>query len=364
MPRAMRTNLVGQGRPRPRSIWLVVPLLVFAASCGSSQQTATTTGGVGSTTTGGVGSTTTLVSQSLTWDWVVADKQWGDPDVAVSATASSKGSVTYSTTSDACSVDGAKGVVVIDNVGTCTITASQAGNAVYQPADAELSFEIEKAQPVITFSNGSVTFRRGNPTFELWAESDPPIPLTYLKVDSAPFVGGYEYLAVNAVVCDVQQEQGTLTLFDLIDGEHPFLTATCAVEASAKGTQNYDPPEPVVALIDVKEPPRNLSVVSVSGNIVPGGEVTVTFDSPEGNIYGVDLFTYDDAVCGVPWEASPGYPSIAGKTKYTVVVGIASDAAAGQSCKISATANPLDHGEQGDIYADIVLTVVAADSTG
>src|SRR5205085_10324313 len=61
------------------------------------------------------------------------DKTYGDPDFAVTATASSGLPVSFAP-SGSCIVSGA--TVHLTGPGSCTITASQAGNADYQPAPA------------------------------------------------------------------------------------------------------------------------------------------------------------------------------------------------------------------------------------
>jgi hypothetical protein len=61
----------------------------------------------------------------------LADKTWGDPDFTVSATSSSGLAVSFSATGG-CTVSGT--TVHLTAVGGCTITASQGGNANYNPA--------------------------------------------------------------------------------------------------------------------------------------------------------------------------------------------------------------------------------------
>jgi hypothetical protein len=83
------------------------------------------------------------------------NKQVGDPDFTVSATASSGLIVTF-TASGSCTVSGA--VVHLTGAGTCTITAHQAGNANYNAAaDVPRSFSItsgggDTTPPTVTIS--------------------------------------------------------------------------------------------------------------------------------------------------------------------------------------------------------------------
>ena len=73
----------------------------------------------------------------------LADKTFGDPDFAVSATASSGLAVSFAAAGN-CTVSG--NTVHLTSAGSCTITASQAGNANYQPAaNVPRTFTIKSA---------------------------------------------------------------------------------------------------------------------------------------------------------------------------------------------------------------------------
>jgi hypothetical protein len=280
-----------------------------------------------------------LEAQTVTWDWVVEDKQWGDADVTVSATASSGGPISYSTGGDECSVGSTSGVVSIDNVGTCSVVATQPGTSTHESASALLTFDIAKATPVISFSSGSVNFARGNPVFSLWATSDPPIPIRYEMTTSDDTL----YDSVCAIV------DGTrLQLADLVNGSHPPLSATCAIRASAASTSsNYSTPTAVTASVDIFSPSRSLS--SSVGTTTPaaGADVSITFLSPEANIYAVDVDTVGP--CTSSFQAAPTYPSPVGTEKYTAAVTINADADVGEVCEVYGTANPTDH--SGTVYS-------------
>src|SRR4029079_13178580 len=87
----------------------------------------------------------------------LGNKTFGDADFGVSATATSSLAVSF-TASGNCTVTGA--TVHITGVGSCTITAKQAGDANYNPApDVPQSFTIAKANQTITFGAlGNKTF--------------------------------------------------------------------------------------------------------------------------------------------------------------------------------------------------------------
>ncbi len=85
----------------------------------------------------------------------LADKVYGDADFSVNATSTSGLPVSFSTLSSACSVTGGNVIHLISN-GSCTITASQAGDATYNPApDVQQTFAI--AQKTLTITGILVT---------------------------------------------------------------------------------------------------------------------------------------------------------------------------------------------------------------
>ena len=90
----------------------------------------------------------------------LADKTYGDADFQVTATATSGLPVTFSASGD-CTVTG--DIVHITGAGSCTITASQTGDATYDAApDVSQSFDIEKAPTTTTVTVANATYD-GNP---------------------------------------------------------------------------------------------------------------------------------------------------------------------------------------------------------
>jgi len=88
----------------------------------------------------------------------LAEKTYGDTDFAVSATASSGLAVSFSAGSSAnCTLSGT--TVHIVHAGSCTVTATQAGDADYYPApDVPNTFTINKANATISVTGYSVTY--------------------------------------------------------------------------------------------------------------------------------------------------------------------------------------------------------------
>src|SRR5207247_1187141 len=86
----------------------------------------------------------------------LANETFGDPDFAVSATASSGLSVSF-TASGNCTISGS--TVHITGAGSCTVTAQQAGNSNYKAAaDVSQSFTINKAPVTVSITGGPFTY--------------------------------------------------------------------------------------------------------------------------------------------------------------------------------------------------------------
>jgi len=113
--------------------------------------TFTTTGwGDPATTCVGVPSSQTISFPAL------SDVTYGAPDVPLAATATSGLPVSYSSTGS-CTVVGS--TAVINGAGVCTITASQPGDATWDPApDAMQSFTVFKATPTVSVSGGTFQY--------------------------------------------------------------------------------------------------------------------------------------------------------------------------------------------------------------
>jgi hypothetical protein len=116
-----------------------------------------------------------LANQTITFA-ALANKTYGGPDFAVSATASS-GLLVSLAASGNCTVSGA--TVHLTGAGSCTITASQAGNATYNPApDVSQSFAIAKASQSISFGPlANKTY--GAPDFRVSATASSSLPVSF-----------------------------------------------------------------------------------------------------------------------------------------------------------------------------------------
>src|SRR6266508_822906 len=114
-------------------------------------------------------------SQTITFG-ALANKTFGDPDFAVSASASSGLPVSFKASGN-CTITAA--IVHITGAGSCTITASQPGDANYNAApDVAPTFAIAKASQTITFGAlANKTF--GDPDFAVSAWDSSGLPVSF-----------------------------------------------------------------------------------------------------------------------------------------------------------------------------------------
>jgi hypothetical protein len=171
---------------------------------------ATFAGDSGYVASGGTAAlTVSQAGQAITFG-ALSDNNFGDPDFTVSATASSSLTVSFAASGN-CSVTGS--TVHLIGAGSCTITASQAGDGNYNAApDVPQSFAIAKAGQTITFAALSgKTF--GDPDFTVSATASSSLTVSF---------GGSGNCSVTGVTV------------------HLASPGSCAITASQSGNTNYN----------------------------------------------------------------------------------------------------------------------------
>ncbi len=151
--------------------------------------------------------------QTITFG-ALSNKPAGAADFAVSATASSGLTVTFSsTTTGVCTVSGS--TVHLVTTGTCTIKADQAGNATYNAAPSvSQSFTVGKASQTITFG----------------ALSNKPVTAADFTVSATASSGlAVTFSSTTTGVCTVS---GSTV--------HLVTTGTCTIKADQAGNANYN----------------------------------------------------------------------------------------------------------------------------
>ena len=133
----------------------------------------------------------------------LANKGFGDPDFDLSASSSSSLPVSFAAAGN-CSVTGA--TVHLNGAGSCTITASQAGNDTYNAApDVLQSFNIGKASQTITLAPlADRSF--GDPDFDLSASASSGLPISYAAAGNCTVTGASVHLT-GAGSCTITASQ-------------------------------------------------------------------------------------------------------------------------------------------------------------
>lgn len=174
----------------------------------------------------------------------LADKAFGDPDFTVSATASSGLTVSFVAAGD-CTVTG--DLVHITGVGSCTITASQTGDANFNPAvDLMQTFAIAMGDQTITFAPlPDMAF--GDPDFTVSATASSGLTVTFAASGD----------------CTVTVDLVSLTGI-----------GSCMITASQTGDANYNPAADVAQTFTIYAVGFDLFAISGS-TALPGQTVTV-----------------------------------------------------------------------------------------
>ena len=107
----------------------------------------------------------------------VADTELDDGPLTLPSTTLEGLPLTYTAgPSDVCELDGFE--IVLNGIGTCEVTADQAGDATHLPATASASFEVTKITQSLTFP-GLGTTELGDGPVTLPSETPGGLPLTY-----------------------------------------------------------------------------------------------------------------------------------------------------------------------------------------
>jgi hypothetical protein len=157
------------------------------------------------------------LDQTITFG-TLPTKTYGDADFSPGASASSGLTVSYAS-SDPAVATIIGGQIHIVGAGTATITASQAGDATYNPApDVIQSLTVNKAAQVISFSPSSLAKTYGNADFSSVATTSSPLAVTY---DSS-----------NSAVATVSATTGLV---------HIVGAGSATITANLAGDANHDP---------------------------------------------------------------------------------------------------------------------------
>jgi probable HAF family extracellular repeat protein len=216
-------------------------------------------------------------SQTITFG-TLANKAFGDPPFTVSATGgASLNAVTFSATGN-CTSSGTNGsTITITGAGSCSVTASQAGDSNYSAAaDVTRSFTISQISQTITF--GSLS----NKTF-----GDAPFTVSA--------TGGASGNPVNFSATGNCTAGGT-------DGSTITITGagSCTVTASQNGNVDYNAATPVSQGFSIAKALTTLGISSSANPSASGQNVTftATVSSSAGTPTGTVQFKVDGVNAG------------------------------------------------------------------
>jgi hypothetical protein len=296
---------------------------------------------------GGGGGTT---SQTITFGQL-AGKTFGDADFTVSGTASSGLPVSF-VAADNCTVSG--NLVHLTGAGSCTITASQAGNATYARApDVSQTFGIARASQTISFAAlPNKTY--GDPDFTVSATASSGLPASFAAAGNCAVAGSTVHLT-SAGSCTITASQGGNANYNAAADVPRSFTINAAssgtplsITSSTEGTLSFSTGAWVNGGWHVKLSTANSSPVTiqVTGNVTlpvtcpsgggAGGTITVpvskTVTIPAGS---TSYVLTNDTKSVLGWMAAVHAPALCGanamrNTSATLNVTVQSSAHTGQ----------------------------------
>ena len=175
-------------------------------------------------------------SQTITFG-ALNDRTLGDPPFALNATASSGLAVSFTSQTPAtCTVSDT--TVTLMAVGTCTIRASQAGDAAFQPApNVEQAFAVRSPNK----QNQTMTFA----ALAKRALGEPAFPLTASATSGLPV----RFTSLTSKICTVAGN--VVTLVDV---------GACSISATQDGDATFNPTTPVVRTFAVSGPNKQYPI--------------------------------------------------------------------------------------------------------
>jgi hypothetical protein len=195
--------------------------------------------------------------------------------VDLTATATSGLTVAFASTTPAvCSVTGATATVLA--VGTCTVTANQAGNASYNPApEVSQSFDISPADQSISFTDpADIASFVPNQTVGLTATATSGLTVSFASTTPA--------------ICSVSGATATV-----------LAAGTCSITANQAGNSNYNPAPEVSQSFEISPGDQSISFTDPAdiASFVPNQTVGLTATATSGLT--VAFATTTPAVCSV-----------------------------------------------------------------
>jgi gliding motility-associated-like protein len=196
--------------------------------------------------------------QTITFD-ALPEKTFGDPDFDLTATASSGLVVTFtSSNTSVATITGVTGDTIhITGGGTTTITASQEGNAWWNPAEpVEQTLTVNKVDQTITF-DALPAKTYGDADFSPGATASSGLEVTYSSDNEA----------VATIVSNMIHITGT---------------GSAVITASQEGNDTYNPAEDVTQTLNVTKSSQTITFTNYPDEILVGKTSTLTAIASSG----------------------------------------------------------------------------------
>jgi DNA-binding beta-propeller fold protein YncE len=199
----------------------------------------------------------------------LSDQPFGTAPFPVSATATSGLAVSFASTTPACTVSGA--TVTLVSAGTCTIQATQAGNANYAAATpVSQSFQVTAASQTIAF--GALANQPyGSASFPVSATATSGLAVSFASTTPACTMSG-----------------ATVTLVSV---------GTCTIQATQAGNNNYTPATPVNQSFSVTQEGQVITFGPLTDQVLGSAPITVNATASSG--LPVAFASITPAVCTV-----------------------------------------------------------------
>ena len=188
-----------------------------------------------------------------------AEKRLDQSPITVTATASSGLPVSFeSKTASVCTTSGTTGeTVTLHTTGTCTIKATQTGNANWNAATpVEQSFTIAKGNQTITFK-GPTEKRLDQSPITVTATASSGLPVTFESKTTG--------------ICTIVGETVTF-----------HTTGTCTIEATQTGSANWNAATPVEQSFTIAKGNQTITFNELSGKSFGEGSTTVAATASSG----------------------------------------------------------------------------------
>jgi streptogramin lyase len=211
----------------------------------------------------------TAASQTIAFG-ALANQPYGSASFPVGATATSGLAVSFaSTTAAVCTVSGA--TVTLVSAGTCTIQATQAGNANYAAATpVSQSFQVTAASQTIAF--GALANQPyGSASFPVSATATSGLAVSFASTTPACTMSG-----------------ATVTLVSV---------GTCTIQATQAGNNNYAPATPVNQSFSVTQEGQAITFGPLTDQVLGSAPITVNATASSG--LPVAFASITPAVCTV-----------------------------------------------------------------